>query len=70
MAIDESEMETARLRVAEGERHVSLQRQIIDHLQEIGGSTELAEQLLTEFQQTLRRHRANQDRIEAELKSS
>ncbi|HYW16721.1 MAG TPA: hypothetical protein VE891_11305 [Allosphingosinicella sp.] len=65
MAERESELAMVRRHVAEGERHVSLQRNILARLRHLGGSTVLADQLLTEFEHTLRTHREHLGRIEA-----
>jgi hypothetical protein len=65
MAERESELAMVRRHVAEGERHVSLQRDIVVHLSRLGGSTILANQLLTEFEHTLDAHREHLGRIEA-----
>lgn len=61
----ESELEMVLRHVAEGERHVALQRRIVAHLREIGGDLALAEQLLTEFEASLDQHRAHRDRLQA-----
>jgi len=50
--------------VAEGERHVESQRRIIAHLRELGGSTDVAEQLLSEFEDLLAVHKSHLRRIE------
>lgn len=55
----------AQRHVAEGERHVDAQRRIIAHLRELGGATDVAEQLLTEFEDLLAVHRSHLRRIEA-----
>jgi hypothetical protein len=66
MALSESELEMVARHVAEGERHVSLQEQIVSHLGEIGASTDMAEELLVEFRSTLGRHRAHLLRLSDE----
>ena len=53
--------------VAEGERHVVRQKEIIEELRLGGHSTALAESLLVSFEQTLASHHAHRDRILAEL---
>jgi hypothetical protein len=66
MALPESELEMAARHVAEGERHVTLQEQIVSHLGEIGASTDVARDLLVEFRSTLGRHRAHLLRLSGE----
>jgi hypothetical protein len=63
----DSELTMVRRHVAEGERHVSHQLRIVDRLRRLGSSTELAVQLLAEFEHTLRTHREHLVRIEAGL---
>ena len=65
MVLSESDLEMVRRHVSEGERPIALQHRIIAHLREIGGSTELAEQLLAEFERTLLSHRRHLARAEA-----
>ena len=60
----ESNVEMARRHVAEGERHVELQQDIVAHLRKLGGDVDLAEQLLVLFEETLAVHRAHRDRLE------
>jgi hypothetical protein len=60
----ESELEMAQRHVAQGERHVEAQRRIIAHLRELGGSTVVAEQLLTEFEDLLAEHKSHLRRLE------
>jgi hypothetical protein len=59
----ETELEMVERHVREAERHVLRQRQIIEQLFEGNHSTALAEQLLTEFEHTLRDHRAHLARL-------
>jgi hypothetical protein len=66
MDLFESELEMVTRHVAEGERHVALQQQIVAHLGEIGASTAMAEDLLVEFRSTLGRHRAHLLRLSHE----
>jgi hemerythrin len=47
--------------IAQGEHHVARQKEIIASLQSQGHPTEMAEELLTEFQATLEQHRAHRD---------
>ena len=60
----ESALEMAQRHVAEGERHVEAQRRIIAHLRELGGATDVAEQLLSEFEDLLAVHKSHLRRIE------
>jgi hypothetical protein len=60
----ESALEMAQRHVAEGERHVESQRRIIAHLRELGGATDVAEQLLSEFEDLLAVHKSHLRRIE------
>ena len=60
----ESALEMAQRHVADGERHVEAQRRIIAHLRELGGSTDVAEQLLSEFEDLLAVHKSHLRRIE------
>jgi len=69
MTYSKADLEMAHDHVAQGERHVALQKQIITHLRELGGSTQLAEELLREFESTLRTHREHCALIEAEVKA-
>jgi hypothetical protein len=70
MPPSESELDMVCRHVAQGERHVALQEKILDHLHEIGGSTEIAEQLLVEFRSTLTAHRSHRDRLLAQVPAS
>ena len=47
--------------IAQGERHVTRQEEIVAWLKSRGHPTEVAEQLLAEFQSTLLQHRAHRD---------
>ena len=62
-----SDLAVADAHVAQGERHVVRQREIIDELKLGGHSTRLAESLLDSFEQTLASHVAHRDRILADL---
>ncbi|MBA2466343.1 MAG: hypothetical protein H0V46_01905 [Sphingomonas sp.] len=64
MAQLESDRDMVRRHVAEGEHHVALQQRIIGHIRDRGGSTTMAEDLLTAFEQTLGAHRAHLERLE------
>jgi hypothetical protein len=67
MPANETELEMTQRHVAAGERHVAHQREIVARLQTLGTDTGIAEQLLVEFEATLRDHRAHRDRLEAAL---
>ena len=58
-----SDLAMVRRHVAEGQRHVLRQREIIDHLRELGGATNTAEDLLAEFEMTLSEHEAHLERL-------
>ena len=58
----------ARRHVAEGERHVRVQREILAHLQARGLPTDMAEQLLRQFEELLVMHRDHLTRLEAEYR--
>jgi hypothetical protein len=60
----ESALEMAQRHVTDGERHVEAQRRIIAHLRELGGATDVAEELLTEFEDLLAVHKSHLRRIE------
>jgi hypothetical protein len=51
------QIEMIRSHVAQGERHVASQRDVILRLRELGADTGLAEDLLEEFEATLAEHR-------------
>jgi hypothetical protein len=56
--MDRSEqIEMIRNHIAEGERHVASQRAIVQRLGKLGADTDLAEDILEEFETTLAEHR-------------
>jgi hypothetical protein len=57
----------ARERVAQGERHLKLQQQIVDLLQRDGRDALHARKLLQQYQELLARHIADRDRLERDL---
>ena len=57
----------AERHVAQGRGHVVRQKQIIIDLRNGGHDTTMAETLLAEFEQTLRMHIADRDRLKREL---
>jgi len=63
----ETELEMARRHVAEGERHVRLQEQIIAHLQGLGADTTIAQQLKGQFEELLVMHRQHLAKLERPL---
>jgi hypothetical protein len=68
MVAGETDLEMTRRHVAQGERHVADQRKVVDHLRKIGGDTDMASQLLEEFEATLEDHRDHRNRLEAEAR--
>ncbi|MBS3649662.1 hypothetical protein KEU06_13700 [Pseudaminobacter sp. 19-2017] len=60
----ETEIEMVRRHVREGERHVAIQKSILDDLAAAGRPTDLAKKLLAEFEETLAQHRAHLARLE------
>ena len=67
MAFTQADLDMAELHIAQGERHVARQEEILTELRLAGGDTTLAESLLGEFHASLRMHREDRDRIAAEL---
>ena len=63
MGTIETELEMVERHVREGERHVSRQREIVRELFDHNHPTQLAEQLLVAFEQTLLDHRAHLARL-------
>ena len=47
--------------IAQGERHVTRQEEIVAWLRSRGHPTDIAEELLAEFRSTLLQHRAHRD---------
>lgn len=64
MAFGETELEMVRRHVAEGERHVRLQHEIIEHLRVLGAPIEIAEQLMRQFEELLVMHRQHLAKLE------
>jgi hypothetical protein len=67
MTYTQADLDMADRHIAQGERHVVNQERIISELSAHDQSTELAEQLLEEFRETLRQHRLHRDRIAEDL---
>jgi len=61
MAFTASDLRMVDDHITQGERHVTRQEEIIAWLQSRGHPTEIAEQLLVEFQSTLLQHRAHRE---------
>ena len=55
--------------IAQGERHVTRQEELIAWLKSRGHPTDMAERLLTDFQSTLVQHRAHRDIMLLETES-
>ncbi len=53
--------------VAQGERHLARQREIIERMTSAGWNTKEANALLIVFQQTLAMHIADRDRLQSEI---
>jgi hypothetical protein len=60
-------LEQARRRVAEGQRHIALQREIVAEKERDGHDTSTSKQLLDQFEQIYAMHVAERDRLEEEL---
>lgn len=63
MAYSLAEFRMVEDHVAQGERHVIRQEEIIAWLKSHGHSTEAAEELLASFRDTLSQHRAHRDKM-------
>lgn len=66
MADHPTDLALAEAHVAQGERHVARQKEIIAELRLAGRPTALAETLLASFEQALASHISHRDRILAE----
>jgi hypothetical protein len=53
------QIEMVRSHIAQGERHVAAQRDIVVRLRELGADTGLAEDLLEEFETSLAQHQVH-----------
>jgi len=67
MSFSLSDLETADRHVALAEKHVLNQEELLSTLRMRGADTKLAEELLTEFNVSLKIHRHDRDHIAAEL---
>ena len=63
MASRSAELRMVDGHIAQGERHVARQKEIVAWLASCGYPTDLAEQLLVDFQFTLLQHCAHRERI-------
>lgn len=61
MAFTVADLQMVDEHIAQGERHVSRQLELIAWLKSRGHPTAQAEQLLNEFESTLAQHRAHRD---------
>ena len=61
MAYSAADLQMVDDHIAQGERHIILQEALIERLKNHGLPTELAIQLLADFQDTLRQHREHRD---------
>ena len=61
MAFSAADLQMVDDHIAQGERHVTRQEEIVAWLKSHGHPSEMAEQLLAEFQSTLLQHRAHRD---------
>jgi hypothetical protein len=68
MPYTQEHLETARRNVAESEKRVDRQKNVIGHLKSHGQSTETAEAQLSQFHLMSRLYRERRDQIEAILK--
>ena len=59
MAFNAADLRMVDDHIVQGEHHVTRQEELIAWLKERGHPTEAAEQLLADFQATLRQHRAH-----------
>jgi hypothetical protein len=60
-------LEQARRHVADSERHIALQRQIVAEKERDGHDTSISRQLLGQFEQIYAMYLAERDRLEKEL---
>ena len=70
MAYTQADLDMANRHIAEAERHIVRQEEIITGLRTQGADSVLAEELLAEFQATLRTHRDDRDMIATQLGQS
>ncbi|MBW9064386.1 hypothetical protein JNB71_13745 [Rhizobium herbae] len=63
LALIHEHLAAAERRVADGERHVALQREIVAKLERNGSDTARVRQLLSTFEEALMWHIAERDRL-------
>lgn len=63
MAFTPAELQMVNDHIAQGERHVAEQEELVERLRSHGHPTDMAEDLLAEFRATLVQHRAHRARI-------
>lgn len=63
MAFSAADIQMVDDHIAQGERHVAQQVELLERLRSRGLPTDMAEQLLAEFHATLCQHRAHRDRM-------
>ena len=61
MAYSAADLQMVDDHIAQGERHVTRQEELVLFLRERGHPTDMAEQLLVEFQATLAQHKCHRD---------
>lgn len=66
MAFSAADLQMVDDHIAQGERHVSRQKEIVAWLRSRGHPTAVAEELLGEFEATLVQHRAHRDLMRRE----
>jgi hypothetical protein len=70
MSYTQADLNMAELRIAEGEEHIVRQERVLTRLRAAGARTEIAEDLMAEFRESLQQHREHRDRIAKELRMS
>lgn len=66
LALIENHLAAAQQHVADGARHVALQRKIVGDLESAGHDKKMARKLLALFEQSLALHLADLDRVRRE----
>ena len=69
-AVIQEHLELANRHVADGEKHVARQKQILAELEREGHDPEQARELLAVFEETLAIYVADRERLERELASA
>ncbi len=70
MTYTQSDLDMANRHVAEGERHVAMQEELVSRLRLRNQSAAEAEALLALFNATLAQHRTHRDKIEAAVRGA